>query len=207
MSSAPSVYSRVEFVANLGFGERVIVFVEYNSMGISFGIPQHIQINEGTKEDIVQGKPVIDAYERITIHRDGKIVTHLPLAAGQNVPVPWNGVRSPLQSWKEPWSMREELIWNDDYLGFVRNYLTNPKPPTHGTCLKVPVVFTGGRKSSIVRFAVVKPSDDMEQVRQVIPLEGQVWVVDGGWPWVIVTMSDTGNPGLTQLTQVGKDYR
>ena len=99
MSSAPNIYSRVEFVSDLGFGERVIAFVEYNSMGISFGIPQHIQINEGTKEDAVQEKPVIDVYQRITIHRDGKIVTHLPFAPSSNVTIPWDGVRSPLQSW------------------------------------------------------------------------------------------------------------
>lgn len=207
MSSAPHIYSRVEFVADLGFGERVIAFVEYNSTGISFGIPQHILINKSTKEDAVQGKPVIDVYERITIHRDGKIVTHLPLAPGQNVPIPWDGIYSPLQSWKEPWSMREELVWDDAYLGFAKNYLTTPKPSTHSTCLKVPVVFTVGRKSSIVRFAVVQPSDSMEQICQVIPLEGQVWVVNGGWPWAVVTMSGTRNPGLTQLMQVGRDYR
>lgn len=207
MSPSSVLYSRVEFVSDLGFGERVVAFVEFNSQGISFGIPQHVRLTEGAPNDTVQGKTVIDVYERITVHRDGKIVTHWPLARGQNLPTPWDGKWAPLKSWSEPWSMREELIWDDTYIAFTKDYSTKPKPPSHKTCLKTLVSFADQQHSSVVRFAVVKPTDDMEQVEQVIPLEGQVWVLNGGWPWVLVTMSGTRDSGVRQLSQVGKDYR
>lgn len=207
MASFSGVYSRVEFTSDLSFGERVVAFVEFNSQGISFGIPQHVRLTEGAPNDTVQGKTLTDVYERITVHRDGKIVTHWPLAPGQNFFTPWDGKRAPLKSWSEPWSMREELIWDDEYLTFTKGYFTEPKPSSHKTCLKIPVSFTYQQHGSVVRFAVVKPTDDMKQVEQVIPLEGQVWVLNGGWPWVLVTMSGTSNSGVTQLSQVGKDYR
>ena len=207
MSLSVSLYSRVEFVSDLGFGERVIAFVEFNSQGINFGIPQHVRITDGTPEDATQGKTVIDIYGRITVHRDGKIVTHWPLAAGQNLIAPWDGKRALLKSWSEPWSMREELIWDDAYLAFTKGYFTEPKPPSHKTCLKIAVKFKNKRRGSVIRFAIVKPEDDMKQVAQVIPIDGQVWVLNGGWPWVLVAMSDTKKPGMSQLSQVGKDYR
>ena len=206
MTSVLASYSRVEFVSNLGFGERVIAFVEFNSQGISFGIPQHVCITDGIPEDATQGKTVIDIYRRITVHRDGKIVTHWPLAAG-NLIAPWDGKRAPLKLWSEPWSMREELIWDDAYLAFTKGYFTEPKPPSHKTCLKIPVTFKNKQQGSIIRFAVVKPTDNMKQVEQVIRIEGEVWVLNGGWPWVLVAMSDTNNPGISQLRQVGRDYR
>lgn len=207
MTSFSGAYSRVEFTSDFGFGERVVAFVEFNSQGISFGIPQHLRLTEGALDDTVQDKAVIDVYERITVHRDGKIVTHWPLARGQNLPTPWDRKQSPLKSWSEPWSMREELIWEDIYIAVTKDYFTEPKPPSHKTCLKIPVEFEDQRHGSIIRFAVVKPTDDMKQVEQIIPFEGQVWVLNGGWPWVLVTMSDTKDSGVTQLSQVGKDYR
>jgi hypothetical protein len=206
MVSRGGQYTRVEFTANLGFGEVVIAFVDFSSLGISFGVPQNVLIYGGTPEE-PSADVVIQEYERITVHDDGKVVTHWAQGQGTKVVPSWDTTRSPLASWDMPWSMRFELNWTPEYLTFTRGYYTKPKPLTHKTCLKIPVTFENQAQVNVVRFAVVKPTDDIRHVQQVIPLQGQVWVLEGSWPWVLVTMSNTKNPRLVQLTSVGRNYR
>ena len=47
MTSGKPQYSRVEFTSDIGCGGKVVVFVEFNSQGISLDIPQHVTITEG----------------------------------------------------------------------------------------------------------------------------------------------------------------
>jgi hypothetical protein len=149
VTSGKQHYSRVEFTADIGFGERVVAFVEFNSQGISFGIPQHVVIKEGTPEDKTPGKAIIDVYERITVHRDGKIVSHWPVAPSQKIPTAWDKQQEPLKSWGEPWSMRQELIWEETYLTFTRSYF-NTKPKADSRTLRIPVQYIKGRSKGTV---------------------------------------------------------
>ena len=103
--------------------------------------------------------------------------------------------------------MREELSWTSDYIRFTKHYYTNPKPASHRTCLRVPIMFDERASGSVIFFVVVKPTDDAKQVQQIAPFQGQVYVLNGGWPWVLVSMSNIKMPQVVELTSVGRDYR
>ena len=45
-------HTRVEFTADIRFGQFVLAFVDFSSQGISFGAPPYnVQIYEGTPEE------------------------------------------------------------------------------------------------------------------------------------------------------------
>lgn len=205
MTNGIQQYSRVEFTADIGFGEKVVAFVDFNSQGISFGIPQHVIITEGTPEDKTLGKAVIDVYQRITVHRDGKIVTHWPIAPGQNISTVWDTQRESLKLWGEPWSMRQELIWNDTYLAVSRSYF-NTKPKIDSRTLRIPVEYVKDCKESVVIFFIAKPGD-VGKLQAKLSKDIHSWVIADGWPWVMVCMSNTVNATSEIINNAGRNYR
>jgi hypothetical protein len=199
-------HKRVEFKSNLGFGEIVISFIDFSTEGISIGIPHHVQILEGTPEEPLD-KVAIEEYERITVHADGKVVTHWALSPRGKFVAPWDTTKSPLASWDMPWSMRQELLWSQESLRYMQGYFTMPKPISHKSCLSMPVIFEDHATGSVIYFAVVKPNDGTNGLQQVMPSRGQTYVLNSGWPWVLVSMSNVKDPGLVRLSSVGRDYR
>ena len=195
--------SRIEFMADFSFGEVVAAFVDFSAQGISFGVPHNVLITEGTPEAPSKAL-AIKEYERVTVHADGKVVTHW--ACGQP-PQGWDIDQSPLAKWDMPWSMKFELVWTPEYLKFMQPWFGNPKPPTHSQCLTAPVSFSLAAQQSAVWVAVARPDSDLGLVAQVIPGDGHLWVLTGGWPWVLVRMGNVNNPTVTELNSVGRDYR
>jgi hypothetical protein len=206
MILSPIQYNRVEFTSDLGLGEVVIAFVDFSVGGISFGIPHHVRILEGTPEE-PSDDVAIEEYERITIHADGKVVTHWALPPGSELKAPWDKIMNPLSAWDAPWSMREGLSWAPDYIKFTSHYYTKPKPLSHQRCSRVSVVFEDNAKDSAIFFAVVKPTSSLNQVQRIIPFGGQVYVLNSGWPWVLVAISNVKTPQIVKLASVGRDYR
>jgi len=104
---------------------KVLAFIDF-SQHISFGIPKSHQFTDFTIH------PSSENYERITIHKDGKIRTHLPLA--QNFLAPWDGQYSRLAKWDKPWCIKENLYWGSKYPQSVRDYLAKPKTSRSDIC-------------------------------------------------------------------------
>ena len=198
-----STHNRVEFTADLGFGDVVVGFVDFSGQGISFGVPHKILIKEGTPEEPSK-EFAIKEYERVTVHTDGRVETHWAFG---KPPEGWDVNMSPLSKWDNPWSRRFELVWTPEYLKFMQRWFDDPKPTTHVKSLKVPVSFTIEAKESIVWFAVARPDSDLNLVEQAIPGDGQLWTLTGGWPWVLVRMSNVSTPEDTELNTIGRDYR
>ena len=196
-------HNRVEFTADLGFGDVVVGFVDFSGQGISFGVPHRVLIKEGIPEEPSKDF-AIKEYERVTVHTGGRVETHW--ASGES-PKGWDVNMSPLAKWDKPWSRRFELVWTPEYLKFMQRWFDDPKPPTHVRSLKVPVSFTTEAEESVVCFAVTRPDSDVGLVAQVIPGDGQLWALTGGWPWVLVRMSNVSNTVVTELNTVGRDYR
>jgi hypothetical protein len=187
----------------LGFGEVQIAFVDFSSVGISHGVPQDVKIFEGTLEE-PSDKTVINEHERTTVHADGKVVWHW--AVHCNTPSPMDRTVTPLESWDMILSNRFELIWSPEYLIFTQQYFSRPKPLSHTRCLRVPVEFEDGATSSVIFVGLVKPTDDMLKVQQVMPLDEQLYILKGGIPWVLVAMSNVKTPQITELSTVGRFY-
>ena len=201
--ASPPQYNRVEFTANFGFGEVIVGFVDFSWQGISFGVPHKVLIKRGTPEE-PQKDFAIKEYERVTVHADGRVETHWAVG---NPPQNWDMNMSPLGKWDDPWSRRFELVWTAEYLKFMQPWFDDPKPSTHVRSLKVPVCFKAVAQESVVIFAVAQPKSDMELVAQVIPGDGQLWALTGGWPWALVRMSNVSTQAIKELNAVGRDYR
>ena len=201
------MYSRVEFTADIGFGPIVATFVDFSSQGISFGAPPYnVRIYEGTPED-ESNELALSEYQRVTVHADGKVVTHLP------TPIPLPDLKEmdqrtpPLAQWGNPWCRRFEFTWSPDHIAFVQPWLAKPKPSTHPTCLNVQVEFNPETVSTVVYLCVVGPWTDLNDLALMVPCDGQLWVLTGGWPWVVVQMSNVKCPKIDKLSNVGRDYR
>lgn len=193
-------YRRLEFVFDIGQGSEVLAFVDF-SQHISFGIPKSYQFT-----DFVIA-PSSENYERITIHKDGKIRTHLPLA--QNSLAPWDERYPPLAKWDRPWSMRNELSWGNQHLRSIRNYLTRPRAGRPDTC-QLQLTFPQGVNETIVVFSLFHSLDvDIEQAPPEIRSPSFcTWVLVDSWPCVLVSVANLGTiQQCIQLKSVGRDYR
>ena len=201
-----AMHKRVEFTADLGSGPIVAAFVDFSSQGISFGVPYNVQIRKGTPED-PSPDLAIREYQRVTVHTDGNVETHLPTP----IPVPeleeFDQDMAPLAQWGDPFYRRFELVWASDHIAFMQGWLAKPKPSTHSTCLKVEVCFNHSAVSTVVNICVLNPGMDVNDVVPTIRCDVQSWFLTGGWPWVLVQMSNMECPGTDQLATVGRDYR
>ena len=201
------IHRRVEFTADIGFGSFVMAFVDFSSQGISFGAPPYnVQIYEGTPEE-KSDKLAICGYQRVTVHADGRVETHLP------TPIPllqleeFDQDQPPLAQWGNPWFRRFEFTWASDHIVFSQPWLAKPKPSTTSTCLNVQVEFHPEAVRTVVYVCVVSPETDVKNLAPMIPCDGQIWSLTGGWPWVLVQMSNLKYPGSDQISTVGRDYR
>lgn len=115
MTSAQN-YNRIEFTADLGFGDAVVGFVDFSGQGISLGVPRKVLIREGTQQQAANDFAIRE-YERVTVHADGRVETHW--AVGRS-PQGWDVNTSPLGKWDTPWSRRFEVVWTPEYLKFMQ---------------------------------------------------------------------------------------
>jgi hypothetical protein len=195
----PTAYRRLEFVFDIGQGPRVLAFVDF-SRHISFGIPKSFQF-----ADVNIGSSGED-YERITIHEDGKIKTHLPL--GQNSSALWDGQYPPLARWNRPWSMKESIYWGNQRTESVMNYLTRPKIGSPGT-RQVQLAFPREVEETTVVFSLFHSLGvNIEQVPAEIRSTSFVtWMLVDPWPYVLVSVANLGIHQTIQLGLTGRDYR
>ena len=61
--------------------------------------------------------------------------------------------------------------------------------------------------STVVYVCVASPGTDVKDLAPMIPCDGQLWSLTGGWSWVLVQMSNVKSPVSEQLSTVGRDYR
>ena len=203
----PQMHRRVEFTADIGFGSFVMAFVDFSSQGISFGAPPYnVQIYGGTP-DKKSDKLAISEYQRVTVHADGRVKTHLPVPVAPVQLAAFDQDQPPLAQWGNPWSKRFEFIWTPDHIKASCPWLAEPKPITDLTCLNVQVEFDPEEVSTVIYICVASPETDVETLAPMIPCDGQLWSLTGGWPWVLVQMSNVRSPVSEQLSTVGRDYR
>ncbi len=190
-------HRRVEFTADLGSGPIQATFVDFSSDGISFGVPHNIQIYEGTPEDLSPIKAGGE-FQRITVHKDGRVETHLWPGFYPHKLRKFDQHQLPLARWSSLVSWQFELDLDPEYI-------KHSWPPTarqgDSTCLSAPVSFKPDAVSSVVQICVTN------DLAIVIPGDGHLWRLTGGWPWVVVRMSNVDNPGTVELDTVGRDYR
>ena len=147
-------YRRVEIVADLGWGDVVILFADFSRQGISSGILRHYKLMEGPPE--LPGKGVrIDETQRTTTHADGVVRTHWPNA---DFSAPWEIKRPQLRAWGDPVLQKEELTWGEWYRELLKNELTKPKTNSADT-IRIDVRFGPDATESVVTFATLNPSD------------------------------------------------
>ena len=197
-------YRRLELVFDIGQGLRVLAFVDFSSH-ISFGIPKVYQFTDYAI------KPRSENYERITMHKNGQVKTHFPLA--QRLSPQWDGKYSALANWNRPWTMLEEVYWGSQNPS-VRDYLAKPKDiRTSPDTLAVPLTFPKGVEATQIRFSIL-PSLGiaMAEVSAIAPGIRDptfcTWILVDSWPYVIISIR---NPLKTrqcvELKFVGRDYR
>ena len=208
MSETQQLYNRVEFTADFGFGSVVAAFVDFSSAAISFGVPQNVQICEGTPEE-PSDTLAISEFHRVSVHADGRVETHWPVG---NTLLPtaleeFDQDKPALSQWDTPSSWQFDLDWSPEYLKYMKPWFARPKPPTHQTCLNVEVDFVTDAVRSHVWVCIARHDADLEQLAVAIPLNGQTWCLKGGWPWVLVAMSDVECPQTDVVCNVGRDYR
>ncbi len=193
-------FRRVEIVADLGWGDVVILFADFSGQGISSGILRHYKLMEGTPEQ--PGKRVrIDETLRTTTHADGVVRTHWPVA---DFSAPWEVKRLQLSSWGDPVLQREELTWSEGYRELLKNELTKPKTNSADT-LRRDAIFAPDKSESAVTFTILNPSDLASLMAQV-PASVQAWQITGGLPNVVLTVSNVNNPRHEVLTNAGRIY-
>ena len=78
---------------------------------------------------------------------------------------------------------------------------------THSTCKKVGVDFNHDAVSTVVHICVLDPGMNFNYVAPVLSCEVQSWFLTGGWPWVLVQVSNVKCPRTDKLASVGRDYR
>ena len=193
-------YRRVEIVADLGWGDVVILFADFSRQGISSGILRHYKLMDGTPE--LPGKRVrIDETQRTTTHADGVVRTHWPIA---DFSAPWEFKRPQLSNWGDPVLQREELIWSEGYRELLKNELAKPKPNSPDT-LRIDVSFGAEASESAVTFTILN-SSDLAAFMAKVPASLQAWQVTGGSPNVVLTVSNTCNPKHDVLSNAGRLY-
>ena len=201
-----ALHKRVEFTADLGSGPAVAAFVDFSSQGISFGVPYSVQIHKGTPEN-PSPNLAISEFQRVTVHTDGRVETHLP----SPLPVPelreLDQHTAPLAQWSDPLCRRFELVWAPNQVAVMENWLAKPKSSTHSTCKKVGVGFNHDAVSTVVHICVLDLGMNFNHVAPVLSGEVQPWFLRGGWPWVLVQMSNVKCPRTDKLASVGRDYR
>ena len=200
-------HRRVEFTTDIGFGSFVLAFVDFSSQGISFGAPPYnVQIYGGTPDE-KSDKLAISEYQRVTVHADGRVETHLPTSVVLVQLEEFDQDQPPLAQWGNPWSKRFEFTWALDHIEFSRPWLAKAKPIADSTCLNVQVEFDPEAVSTVMYICVASPETDVANLAPMIPCDGQLWPLKGGWPWVLVQMSNVKSPVNEQLGTVGRDYR
>ena len=193
-------YRRLEFVFDIGQGPKVLAFIDF-SQHISFGIPKSYQFTDFTIQ------PSSENYERITIHRNGEIKTHFPLA--QNFRAPWDGQYLPLAKWDRPWSLKEELYWGSQYSQSIRNHLAKPKASRSDTC-QLHLTFPQKVEETTVMFSLFHSLGvGMKQAPPEIHNPSFcTWALVDSWPYVLVSLANLGIiRQCIQLKSVGRDYR
>ena len=200
------VHSKVEFTADFGLGQVQAVFVDFSSAGISFGVPRNVRIHHGTAENI-SSTFAIKVFQRVTIHVDGGVKTHWPVV---NVPPAMQSIdrdQLPLDQWDSPWCRQFDLDWDAESLKYLKKWFAKPNPPGDSRCLNVPVSFKPNAMNSVVQICVVKPESSISDIPVVVSENDQMWCLTGGWPWVLVVMSNIDNPGVVELSSAGRDYQ
>ena len=201
------MYARVEFTADIGFGPFVAAFVDLSSQGISFGAPPYnVQIYGGTPEDQSDTKATSE-YQRVTVHADGRVETHLPTLIPSHYLKEIDQAQLPLAQWGNPWCRRFEFTWAPDHIEFMQPWLAKPKPISHPTCLNVQVEFNAEAVSTVVYVCVVNPGMNPNDLASMVASDGQLWCLTGGWPWVLVQMSNVKCLTVEQLSNVGRNYQ
>ena len=210
MSATQQLFTRVEFTADFGFGPVIAAFVDFSSAAISFSVPKNVQIYEGTPEE-PSDTLAISEFHRVSVHADGRVETHWPVGNGvlPTALEEFDQDKPPLSQWDAPSSWQFDLDWSPEYLKAMKPWFARPKPPgpTHPTCLNVEVDFVTDAVRSAVRICIARHDTDLEQLAVAIPLDGQLWCLKGGWPWVFVTMSNIKCPKTEAISTVGRDYR
>ena len=185
-----SQYSRVEFTIDNYANPKVLAFVECTSTGISFG-----QAKRFVFVDYSLPEPS-ENYERTTIHKDGKVVTHLALA--ENLVEQ----RLPLDQWRYAMSFTREFY----DVGLSESYLPNPKSDARTKLVAVQLE----RLECKIWFAVV-PSIEKDIVDQFEWFEHplvQCWKLKNSWPIVVIGISNVKEVReLITMESVGLDYR
>lgn len=197
-------YRRLEFVFDIGEGPRVLAFVDFSSH-ISFGIPKSFQFL-----DFKPASPS-ENYERITVHNDGTIKTHLPF--GNNITPLWDGKKMPLAKWDEPWTMLEELYWGPDNQS-IKECLTKPKNVKTSTKTQQEIVrFPDEILATQIGFSLFKSlSVPMSVINKIAP-EIQspnfcTWVLTDSWPIILISIRIPNTAKVCiNLNSVGRDYR
>ena len=193
-------YRRVEIVADLGWGDVVILFADFSGQGISSGILRHYKLMDGTPE--LPGKRVrIDETQRTTTHADGVVRTHWPIA---DFFAPWEFKRPELQNWGDPVLQKEELTWSEGYRELLKSELRKPKTNSADT-LKIDVKFLPDASESVVTFTILNPSD-LASFMAKVPLDVQAWQITGGSPNVVLTVSNAISPKHQVLPNAGRHY-
>lgn len=199
-------YNRVEIAADLGFGERVILFADFSAKGISSGVPRHVKIQGGVPDN-PGVETVIDETQRTTTHARGNVVTHWPTSLGRDFRAPWEMNREELKSWSGCVTQKEELNWNEPYKTMLREQLVRPKRQQNSpTTLQQPVTFREGSEESPATHTIVQPSR-LSAFMATVPPEVHAWQIIGGWPYVVLTLSNVESPKHETITDAGRDYR
>ena len=202
---AHQILRRVEFTADFGFGPVQAAFVDFSPKGISFGVPYDVLIHEGTPED-VSPTFAVQERQRVTVHADGSVKIHLPGVSPDLKG--FDQSQQPLAQWDSLCCWSFTLDWHPDSMQPLQQWPANPKPPTTPSrCLNIPVSFEPDAFSSVVQICVVNPRLRINDLAVVVPGNGPLWCLTGGWPWVLVRMSNVMDPGVVELNTVGRDYR
>ncbi len=102
---------------------------------------------------------------------------------------------------------RFELVWDPNKVAFIQNWLAKPKPSTHSTCKKVGVDFNHDAVSTVVQICVLDPGMNFNCVAPELSCEVQSWFLTGGWPRVLIQVSNVKCPGTDKLASVGRVFR
>ena len=184
-------YERVEFIIEISGQSKVLAFVECTtSAGISFGQPKRLVFTDYS----ITGP---DNYERTTIHKDGKLVTHFNLMDN------WACQKTPLAQWNRTMSFTREFY---DVGGLSLSYLEDLRPKPKRKL--VPVQLNGLECSIWFAVAPSMQQDDVSHLEWLKVPQVQCWTLSDNWPIVIVGISNLASPTgqLIEISSVGLDY-
>jgi hypothetical protein len=193
------VKTRLELAFRFGKGPRVLAFVHCTGEGVSFGLPKVYRFEDYTIT------PKSENYERITVHLDGKVKTHFPLA--QDFEPPWDKETQPyLKDWNKVWVIHEEVGWTP---GLERKLLSRwAYPPKVGdpNIESIEVQFPRSAQRTVVTFGLLDSYDRLNQIPMLQNLA--YWILKDSFPIVLVTVRGPKiAPYAKELVGVGRDYR